>query len=316
MGRFGGLIVAIVIAAIAAVVVLRMGGGEEAQPAANAQNNQQLKTANIYVAATPISIGATITPEMVAVQPWPEHLVLEGFVRSDAGTEGVVGTVARAPFQAQEPLLKSKLANPNDPNFLAGALPKGMRVITLVVNEIEGLAGFVFPGDRVDVILTHEIQKKVTRVSPVTGEPVEENFTEAYSETLLNNVTVMAVDQRATSQGATDKDGKLVIPRSVSLMVSPADAQRVRLGQKVGTLTLSLRSLADRDAADPATVMGPNDVSQIKSGQASDGVGGDGVIIYRGSESSNGPRARAPQAAGAPAVPSANVPTSTSNAGR
>ncbi len=313
MGRFGGLIVAIVIAAIAAVVVLRMGGGEAEQPAQNTQN-QQLKTANIYVAAAPIAIGATITPEMVAVQPWPDHLVLEGFIKSDAGTDGVVGTVARAPFQAQEPILKSKLANPNDPNFLAGALPKGMRVITLVVNEIEGLAGFVFPGDRVDVILTHDIEKRVTRVSGATNKPTEDTITESYSETLLNNVTVMAVDQRATSLGSTDKDGKLVIPRSVSLMVSPTDAQRVRLGQKIGTLTLSLRSLADRDAADPATVTGQKDISQIKGGDSS-GVN-SGVLIYRGVESDNGPVSQQSSGAVAPLPGSPNAQPQTSNAGK
>lgn len=314
MGRFGGLIIAIVVAAIAAVVVLRMGAGEAPQqPAQNAQGQQQLETVNVYVAATAIPIGATISQEMVAVQPWPKHLVLDGFVKADAGTEGVVGTVARAPFQPQEPLLQSKLANPNDPNFLAGALPKGMRVITLVVNEIEGLAGFVFPGDHVDVILTHDVEKKVARVNAASGEPVEETVHETYTETLLNNVTVMAVDQRATSQGSTDKDGKLVIPRSVSLMVSPTDAQRVRLGQKVGTLTLSLRSLADRDTADPATMVGPNDVSQVKTTGGSSI--GNGVLIYRGAESTNGPRNRDANGGSAVPAPTPNTPPSAS-AGR
>ncbi len=298
--RFGGLIVAIVIAAIAAVVVLRMDAGQAPAPVENGQapQAQQLKTVNIYVAAQPIAIGATISQEMVAIQPWPEHLVLEGFVRSDDGTSGVVGTVARGPFQQQEPILKSKLANPNDPNFLAGTLPKGMRVITISTNETEGLAGFVFPGDHVDVILTHEVERaklvktsSTTKSTTKTGSAVEEKTElsekpqkEMMTETLLNNVTVLAVDQRASNSGATDKEGRLVIPRSVSLMVSPTDAQRIRLAQSMGTITLSLRALVDRDSADPATVVGKSDVSQHKEDVPSIGAAGSSIKIYRGAQ--------------------------------
>lgn len=299
--RFGGLIVGIVVAALAAVMVLRMNAGEAPAPTAAGQPaaSQQLKTVNVYVAAQPIAIGATVSAEMVAVQPWPEHLVLEGFVKSDAGTDGVVGTVARAPFQAQEPILKSKLANPNDPNFLAGALPKGMRVITIQTNETEGLAGFVFPGDHVDVILTHDVERaKLTKTATTTktGAVIEEKTTvsetptkETVTETLLNNVTVVAVDQRASNAGSTDKEGKLMIPRSVSLMVSPADAQRIRLGQSIGTITLSLRALSDRDSADPATLMGKSNVSQYNEGVPDIGKADSSAIkIYRGALQSEG----------------------------
>lgn len=294
--RFGGLIAAIVFAALAAILVLRMTSNDT-PPAATAQAvpSQQLKTVDIYVAAMPIAVGSVITPEMLAVQPWPEHLVLEGFVRAPAAaknngvlggneeTEVVVGNVARSAFQQQEPIIKSKLSNPNDPNFLAGGLPKGMRVITTVVNETEGVAGFVFPGDHVDVLLTHVVDKMSVRLDPTSLRPKEEKRSETYTETLLNNVIVVAVDQHSSSAGTTDKDGKLIVPRTVSLMVSPTDAQKVRLGQKVGTLTLSLRSLADKDTVDPLTVAGPKDISQVP-GDNSPGIGRN-VVIYRGAKS-------------------------------
>lgn len=297
--RFGGLIAAIVFAALAAVLVLRMSGDKPA-PAQTAQAPaQQLKTVDIYVAAVPIQVGSVITPEMLAVQPWPEHLILEGFVRAAAAKTGgvagiggndnndadiVVGNVARSSFQQQEPIIKTKLSNPNDPNFLAGALPKGMRIVTMVVNEVEGVAGFVFPGDHVDVLLTHAVEKIGVRLDPVKREPKEDKRTETYTETLLNNVVVVAVDQRPSNVGTTDKDGKLIVPKTVSLMVSPADAQKVRLGQKIGTLTLSLRSLADKDSVDPAIFSGPKDVSQVSP--KDDSSTDSGVIIYRGAESS------------------------------
>lgn len=300
--RLGGLIAAIVVSAIAAVLVLRMSAPEPApvtaQPTAAAP---QVKTVNVYVASQPIPIGTRVTEQMVSVQPWPEHLVLEGFVRADAvnkddKTQGVVGTIARAPFQAQEPLIKAKLANPNDPNFIAGALPKGMRLITIQTNETEGLAGFIFPGDHVDVLLTHEVEKtRIVRTSSASTDEKgmvhpqsstsEQQYKEPVTETLLNNVLVVAVDQRSSSEGAVGPDGKLAIPRSVSLMVSPSDAQRMRLGQSMGTITLSLRSLEDRDAADPATIIAPSDVSQFKTGPAGELNTESGVRVYRGAES-------------------------------
>ena len=322
--RFGPLIAAIVLAAIAAVVVLRMSGNDAPPPTAQVQQAPQMKTVNIFVAAKPIAIGSKITPDMVVSQPWPEHLMLSGFVPSDGGTEKVIGTIARAPFQQQEPILASKLANPNDPNFLAGELPQGMRVISIITNETEGLAGFVFPGDHVDVILTHEVEReKVTEVTSMTsgasGTQSTTNiaktpYKEPVTETLLNNVLVVAVDQRATGAGATDKDGKLIIPRSVSLMVSQVDAQRIRLGQKIGTLTLSLRALADRDSVDPMTIVGSESVSQYREPKATVPSMPSDVVIYRGAPKENTGKAPDEQPAfvgAAPVTFSATPSTST-----
>lgn len=281
--RFGGLIAAILFAAVAAVIVLRMSANETPAPApgpVTTTNAPALNTVNIYVASQPITIGTTISESMVSVQPWPEHLMADGFVRAD-GKNSVVGMVARASFEAQEPILASKISNPKDPNFLAGTLPKGMRVITIQTNEVEGIAGFLFPGDRVDVLLTHMVKKWTTPPSfngqPTT--PAEED--DAVTETLLTNVTVLAVDQRASAAGATDKEGRLVIPRSVSLMVSPTDAQRLRLGAKKGELTLALRALDDRESADPLTITGIKDISQY---QEEVGSTESGVRVIRGTK--------------------------------
>ena len=276
--RFGGLIAAIIFAAIAAVVVLRMSAKEEPVVTASApMAAPQVKTVNIYVAAQGISIGSTITQDMVAIQPWPDHLVLDGFMRADGGAN-IVGMVARSAFQSQEPFLASKLANPNDPNFLAGSLPKGMRVITLQTNEIEGVGGFVFPGDRVDVLLTHQVQRlvSVSGSNPNTAPSLE---AEPVTETVMNNALVVAVDQRASSANTTDKNGNISIPRSVSLMVSPLDAQRLRLGSQKGTLTLVLRSLQDKETTDPLITTRMSDVSKVSD---AGGVSSDSVMIVRG----------------------------------
>lgn len=280
--RFGGLIVAIVFAAVMAIIVLRMSA-EETSVAANPSAAPQVKTVSIYVAAQPIPIGATITQEMVTVQGWPENLMLSGFVRAEDG-KNVVGMVARSAFQTQEPILMTKVSNPQDPNFLAGALPKGMRVLTIQTNEIEGLAGFVFPGDRVDILLTHDVDTWVTDPG-ISGKPQKPRLsTNAVTETLLTNVMVLAVDQRSSSGNAVDKNGNLIVPQSVSLMVSPTDAQRIRLGAREGTLTLSLRSLEDRESADPLIITNISDISQYPE-QTSTGATGGGVLVIRGTDS-------------------------------
>ncbi len=253
-----GVIIVLLIAIGLAAAVLMTSENQTAAPAPAQTAAPEIRTTNIYVAAQPIPIGTVVRQEMLTIQPWPEHLVLPGFIRADGGAQNVVGFVTRAPFQPQEPIINAKLAKPSDPNFLAGELPKGMRVITIMTNETEGVGGFLFPGDHVDVMLTHDVDRP--RVNP-SNHRVELQR-DSVTESLLNNVTVLAVDQRSAGSQTTDAAGLLKIPRSVSLMVSPTDAQRIRLGEKIGTLTLSLRALADREAADPMTLIQRKDISQ------------------------------------------------------
>ncbi len=278
--RFGGLIAAVVLAAIAAIIVLRMSASNK-QPAPSTTSvapvQQEIATTQIYVASQPIPVGTTITAGMLSLQPWPSHLILDGFIASDS-EQKIEGMVSRSAFQANEPILLSKLSNKDDPNFLAGALPKGMRVMTIQTNEIEGVAGFVFPGDFVDVMLTHTITEYVTP----PGEDDLQQQTDTVTETLITNVKVLAVDQRASGTNATDSNGNLLIPRTVSLMVAPGDAQRLRLAQQKGTLTLVLRALADRESADPLISTTDKDISSFPSLDAGGGVASGNVVVVRG----------------------------------
>jgi Flp pilus assembly protein CpaB len=291
--RFGGLIFAIILAAVAAFIVLSMSGGSSTQVAQTPGEapQQTLNTSNILVAARQIAPGTLITDDMLEVQPWPEHLVVDGFAR--AGEDVVSGMISRGNFQPQEPILKNKLVNKDDPNFIAGTLPKGMRMVTIQTNETDGLAGFVFPGDRIDVMMTHEVDEDKWTSPPGAGSGQMTRVTEKknFTETLLTNVRVLAVDQRAV--GGVTEDGAIPIPRSVSLAVSPSDAQRLRLGQKVGTLTLSLRSLEDKESADPITVTSFNDVSQYHKPNDS-GTPQGGIMIVRGTKSEESTALSAP----------------------
>ncbi len=258
--RYGGLIIAIVIAAVAAFAVLKMSGNQSA-PEQPKPVSQDIKTIDVYIATKPIPIGSVITEDMLASQKWPEHLAVDGFVRAGSETNPI-GMVARGAFQQNEPLILAKLANPSDPNFLAGDLPAGMRVVTIPINEIDGVAGFVFPGDHVDLILTHEIDSWITPPGGSTNAEPQQTK-ETITETLLTNVKVLAIDQRASNSGATDKDGKLLIPKSASLMVSQENAQRVRLAQKTGTVSMVLRSLADRESVDEKILTDKSNISLV-----------------------------------------------------
>ena len=291
-----GLLLALGVAAFLFMTLNKEAPAPSQGPTAAAP---EVKGTDIFMAAQAIPVGTQITAEMLTTQKWQDNLLLPGFVKAEEGAQAIVGEVARSPFQAQEPILKTKLANKNDPNFLAAELPKGMRVVTITTNETEGVAGFLFPGDHVDVMLTHDIDHGGVK--------------DSVSETLLNNVKVLGVDQRAAGSKA-DADGKLSIPRSVSLMVSPTDAQRLRLGEKIGTLTLSLRALEDRESSDPMTIVRAHDISQSGGGVPAaagapvvmDDAGG--VKIYRGvTAASDSPvsagGAAAPQ--GYPAAPAA-----------
>lgn len=261
--RYGGLIIAIVVAAIAALVVLKMSITPETPAQPVQQQAQSVETTKVYVATKEIPVGTVIADDMIGVQPWPSHLMVEGFVAADDSAIKPVGMVARGAYHQNEPLLKSKLVNPSDPNFIAGDLPSGMRVVTIPVNEADAVAGFVFPGDRVDLLYTHDVKKLAA--SADGGVPQE--ITEKVTETLLTNVKVLAVDQHSTSVDLTDKSGKLIVPKSASLMVSQEDAQRVRLARDGGgSISMTLRSLADRDKNDPLLLTQQKDISQSAKG--------------------------------------------------
>lgn len=277
--KYVGLIIAIFVAGLAAYMVLSLSGGDEApapvvrrapsasQPVQIApQAAPQVETANVYVAAKPIPIGSVVEENMLTVQPWPKHLLIDGFVVGAEEGKKIIGTVTRAPFQAMEPMIKTKLVNPEDPNFLAGALPSGMRVITLATDEIAGVAGFIFPGDHVDVLIYHRILKEGITQKEIDEAKSENEVTEEVSEALIVNAKVVAVDQRATAgatQDSGNNEGGIIIPKSVSLEVSPEDAQRIVLARETGELNLALRSIEDKDLIEKVAITRKPALSQF-----------------------------------------------------
>lgn len=190
---------------------------------------------NVLVAQRALPVGTILTADAVAFQPWPRELVRDAYFL-ERGTEiaKLLGTVVRFPVTPGEPVTRGALVAPGERGFLAAALGPGMRAVTVAVSARTGVAGFVFPGDRIDLVLTQTIK----------GADEQSLKT---SETIVRNLRVLATDQSTENEIV---DGKPVVraSKTVTLEVTPRIAEKIAVAQTIGTLSLSLRSLADSDA--------------------------------------------------------------------
>ena len=186
----------------------------------------------VLVAQRALPTGTIITADAVGFQMWPEELVQDAyFLDGESDLTKLLGTVVRHPVTAGEPVTQGSLVAPGDRGFLAAALGPGMRAVTVPVSAKTGVAGFVFPGDRVDMVLTQTVKG-------------DEGQSLKASETILRNLRVLATDQSTTQETV---EGKTVVRafRTVTLEVTPKFAEKVSVAQTIGTLSLSLRSIAD-----------------------------------------------------------------------
>jgi len=227
------LVGALVIAVVTAFMAKNMFAGAGAEQA-NAAPAVPLGP-KVLVARKALPVGTIIDAESLTYQPWPKELMQAAYYtegQPDADMQKLLGTVVRYQVTAGQPLTRGALVGPNDRGFLAAALSPGMRAVTVPVTAASGVAGFVFPGDRVDLVLTQE----------VTGGG--EGPALKVSETIVRNVRVLATDQRIDSK---DEDGKTVVKTfsNVTMEATPRIAEKIAVAQSVGTLSLSLRSIAD-----------------------------------------------------------------------
>ena len=186
------LIGALVIAVVTAVMAKNMFAGAGAQQAEAAVPVGP----KILVAKKALPLGTIIDASSFAYQPWPKELVqsayyMEGGPESDP--KALFGTVVRYPITAGQPITRGSLVGPEDRGFLAAALGPGMRAISVPVNTTTGVAGFIFPGDHVDIVLTQTVE------GGGDGPPLKA------SETVVRNARVLATDQRVSEKG---EDGK------------------------------------------------------------------------------------------------------------
>ena len=231
------LVGALLIAALTAFMAKSMFSGASAPRAAAAK---PVPTGPMVLVATKaLPVGTIITADAFRYQPWPKELVENAYFTKEGEAGGpdeqYVGTVVRTAITAGQPITKGSLVSPGDRGFLAAALGPGMRAMTVPVSALTGVAGFIFPGDRVDLVLTQV-------VPAADGPPLK------VAETIIRNLRVLATDQR--SSASKDDKGNTIVSKYklVTLEVTPSLAEKITVEQTIGTISLSLRSLADNAA--------------------------------------------------------------------
>ena len=189
-------------------------------------------TQTIVVAAEPIGFGERMVPSKVREIAWASPVLPEGsYAKIEdliLGDSEDVARFALTSMSAGEPILVSKVTEPGQRAKMSTALTPGMKAISIRVNDIAGVAGFVLPGDRVDVMLTRGGRGN-----------------SAFVDILLQGVKVLAIDQIADDR----KDQPSVV-RSVTFEVDTIQSQKLVLGATVGSLSLALRNVASTDVQD------------------------------------------------------------------
>ncbi|HEX3699094.1 MAG TPA: Flp pilus assembly protein CpaB [Phenylobacterium sp.] len=183
----------------------------------------------VVVAARPIGFGEPIAAGDLKLQPWPAGAVPAGAFASLAALTTGPQRLALAPIAANAPILPSQISGPGGRATLAGLIRPGLRAATLRVDDVLGVAGFVLPGDSVDILVTR-------------GDGT--NRSQMRTDVLLQGVRVLAVDQLAD-----EAKNKPVLAKAATVEVTPAQAEKIALAAQIGTLSLALRSSADPSAA-------------------------------------------------------------------
>ena len=225
-------IVVLAIALSAGGVAAYLASGTGTTPNVPAAPVSQLDTVDILVAKADITLGQTLTANDMIWQTWPAS-TSSNFIRrkdrADAATQ-LVGSIARAPFMAGEPIREAKLVKADGSGFMAAILSSGYRAVATEISAETAAGGFILPNDRVDVILTRRLK------NPNPGQPDI-----VTSQIALANIRVLAVDQAPKEKDGTNN----VIGRTVTLELKPEQTIDLASARQAGTLSLALRSIAD-----------------------------------------------------------------------
>ena len=177
----------------------------------------------IVVAAKPLRYGMELAAPMLREMPWSEEALPNGgFAKIPDLLNGGKRIVLSA-IEQNEPVLAVKVTGAGQRATLSSLVKDGMKAVTIRVNDVEGVGGFVLPGDRVDVVMTRQVDKN-----------------EASTEIVLQNARVLAVDQ-----SADERADKPTVAKAVTLEVSTSAAQKVWLASSVGSLSLLLRKAGE-----------------------------------------------------------------------
>jgi len=212
----------------------------------------------VLVAARDVPTGHFLKRAHLRWQAWPDETIAESYIQeadNQSAPDDLVGAVVRSRIAAGEPVTLGRVVKPGERGFLAAVLAPGMRAISVQVDATTGTAGFIFPDDRIDLILSHGIKRGKGEAGQIRRA----------SETVLRDLRVLAIDQNID-----DRDGKPALGKTATLEVTPRQAELITVAAQIGKLTLALRSLAseadDAQAPRAGTVAWDSDVSRALTG--------------------------------------------------
>jgi pilus assembly protein CpaB len=208
-----------------AVFAARMWINDQAEARLRSLEAQKRPQAmqTIVVASKPLRFGNEVTASVLREIPWSEESLPEGaFATTGDVLAGGKRTVLSA-IEVNEPILSVKITGPGQRATLSAVLHEGMKAITIRVNDVEGVGGFVLPGDRVDIALTRL-----------------EGKDNGSTDVVLQNALVLAIDQLADNRSAAPS-----VAKSVTLEVDPVAAKKLALAASLGNLSLQLRKAGD-----------------------------------------------------------------------
>lgn len=189
-------------------------------------NKKPIATSTVVVAGKPLRFGNELSSGTMREIPWPQDSIPVGAFATIADLTKAGRRIVLSPIEANEPILGWKVTGPGQRATLSAMLRDGLKAVTIRVNDVEGVAGFVLPGDYVDVALTRQNEK-----------------TAATSDVILQSVRVLAIDQTADER--TDKPA---VAKAVTLEVDTVGAQKISLAASIGTMSLILRKAGEANA--------------------------------------------------------------------
>jgi pilus assembly protein CpaB len=223
-----GVLFALVVALLTSVFVYRAFKQVAATP-------KGFVTQSIVVAAEPLDLGTRLDASKLRLIPWPSGAPMDGMYTriEDCVNRALVTSVAE-----NEPILKTKLAGADAGAGLQATIPEGMRAISVAVNDVIGVAGFVTPGTMVDVLVTGQASGAGNQTVNIT-------------RTILENIRVLAAGQKIEQ----DRDGKPETVSVITVLANPTDAAKLALASSQGKIQLALRNTVDTKATNPPAIL-------------------------------------------------------------
>jgi pilus assembly protein CpaB len=248
------LAVAVVAAGLAGLLAMRLSGAKA--PDMVETIIQKEPTTKVLVSSESLPVGSRLNDKSFEWMEWPKGGLVEGFITNDTRPEAIqqlTGSIVRLPIFKGEPIRAEKVADSSS-RIMSSLLPSGKRAVATEISVATGAGGFVLPNDRVDVIMVRDMKDEGGLVT----------------ETVLNNVRVLAIDQQIQE---APEGGKAVVGTTATLELTPDQAKVITVAQQMAArLTLALRSIADAQESDTVSADyllhggGKGEVQVIKSG--------------------------------------------------